>query len=130
MLNFDTVPMPGKLNSMIVTQKPDAKPICDAHHTLMQFARYEAADIQMVFHAYSCREPGCTRVYQHGQGYHDIVVGGSVSFEHRLRKECPECQVTMYLASVIPPDENWECGQKGCDYRETVERSPLTDVAT
>ena len=76
---------------MFVIVKLDAKPVCDVHHTPMVFTLYEATNIQLVFHAHSCREQGCTRVYQLGQGYHDVVVPGRVLFEHRLRKECPKC---------------------------------------
>ena len=105
---------------MIVTERLDAKPICDVHHAPMQDTRYEASNISMTLHAHACTVQNCTRVYQHGQGYHDI--GNSVSFDKRLMKECPECHTTMYLASVDAGlrEEGWECGRRDCGYKETV----------
>ena len=98
--------------------KPDAKPICDLHHTSMQVTTFEMND--MKFDAHCCLLPECHRVYQHGQGYHDAEVGQRVSFHNRNRKECPECQATMYLAAVSDTEERWECGQFHCDHGESV----------
>jgi hypothetical protein len=104
---------------MIVTERLDAKPICDAHHEPMQHMRYEASNLSMTFYAHACTLQGCTRVYQHGLGYHDI--DARVTFDKRLTKQCPECETTMYLASVSPlGKENWECGQRHCGHKETV----------
>lgn len=106
---------------MILQIKPDAKPLCDVHHAPMQAAVFNL-DIDMTFPAHRCSIPSCSRVYQHGQGYHDAETGQRISFEHRHRKQCPECDATMFLAAISVSEETWECGQVHCEHREVVKR--------
>ena len=108
----------AKGSEMIVKTRPDARPICDVHHARMEYGRYEAANIGMKLHAYACTVPGCWRAYQHGLGYCDIET--AVSLENKVCKGCRKCGTTMYLVSDDESNQIWECGQDGCNHRETV----------
>lgn len=109
---------------MILQIKPNAKPLCDVHYAPMEEVLFNT-DINMTFPAHRCSIQHCTRVYQHGQGYHDAEIGKTSSFEHRLRKDCPECRATMYLAAVSASEETWECGQFSCEHRQVVQRTTM-----
>ncbi len=109
--------------AMIVSLNPNAKPLCDVHHAAMIFTVFTAPNIQMTIPAFCCSQEKCTRVYQHGLGYHNITVGGGVSFKSQVRKDCPHCGATMYLAHLSSETATWRCGQLHCDFEETVRRS-------
>jgi ribosomal protein S27AE len=110
---------------MILQIKADARPICDEHRTPMRVVTF-VLDHGMTFTAHQCTVAGCTRIYQHGHGYHDAETGKTVSFERRLDRECAKCHATMFLAEVSPTAGKWQCGQIGCDYAEDL---PITAEA-
>lgn len=105
---------------MCLVEKSDAKPLCDRHHAPMQHTLCVASNTANTFPAHICRTPGCTRIYQHGRGYRDLLED-RITSENLVRKECPKCHATMYLASVShPAGDEWECGQRDCHHNETV----------
>jgi hypothetical protein len=104
---------------MIVMMKRDIAPLCDRHHGPMQLAQFGASNIALTFIAYKCLADSCLRAYQHGSGYVDIA--DFVSVEDGFRRDCPEDEMTMYLAEIDPNGtEVWCCGQLNCEYSEAV----------
>jgi hypothetical protein len=104
---------------MLVMMKRNVTPLCDRHHKPMQLAQFGASNIALNFVAHRCMVESCSRVYQHGHGYIDVT--DVISFEQAERRDCPEDQMTLYLAA-IEPDGNqiWHCGQVHCEYIEKI----------
>jgi hypothetical protein len=102
---------------MIVTMKPGITPLCDRHHKPMELVQFGASNISMTLVVHKCMVPACTRVYQHSFGYHDIT--DVISFEDVFRRDCPEDEMSMYLAETRSDGAQlWCCGQMHCDYSE------------
>jgi hypothetical protein len=104
---------------MIVMMKRNVVPLCDHHHVPMQLMQFGASNVALTLVAHKCTANSCTRAYLHGHGYIDIA--DSVSFADALRRDCPEDDMTMYLAEIDDNgNELWRCGQVHCQYSELV----------
>jgi hypothetical protein len=112
---------------MILEMRRDIHPICDKDHGPMRYVVYDMPNIGLSnIRLFACATTGCTRHFEHGRGYFDVI-------EHRFRPDpsatripCPNCTVPMFLEDTTPAgDERWRCAQVSCD--NSRDRNPQSE---
>lgn len=116
---------------MTVQLKPDLRPLCDRHGTLMVFGQIDLWTLDTTLSAlpahedlhscYSCTEPDCTRRYD-SLGYFDSTVGQRIKRDAtEQRRRCRQDGQPMYLSESRPDGTGvWRCQYEGCNFSQTI----------
>jgi hypothetical protein len=110
---------------MIVSMASDIHPICDKDKSPMKHVVYDMPDIALAnIHVFVCQMAGCTRHFEHGRGYFDVIDRRFRPDANAPRVCCPDDTLPMFLESVAEDGRrHWRCAQLHCEQSQITEPS-------
>jgi hypothetical protein len=105
---------------MLVIMRRDVAPLCDLDKRPMRLAVLGDPP-GLVMTVYACKPNVCHRIYDNSGGYRDVTPQG-ISSTHANKRDCPECETALYLASQNENTalQTWQCAQKNCTHSEQI----------